>query len=274
MPLITKSPRREIATPSPRPALPLLLLAVLLAAPAAVAQETAAPAQQPPKWSWPERAENLKVLPADFPPQRLRAVMTGFSRSLGVRCSHCHMGEEGKPLATYDFASDANPKKAIARLMLEMLGDINKDLEKIETQGGRVNMWCHTCHRGRPRPATLDEELLSVFKAEGSAAGVARYRELRERFYGRGAYDFGERSLNSLGYRLLGDGDTEAAIAVFRLNAEQFPASGNAWDSLAEAYATKGQKELAAVFYRKSLELDPDNANALEKLRQLRGGEE
>ena len=112
------------------------------------------------EWSWPERAENLQVLPADFPPERLSAVMRGFTRALGVRCTYCHVGEEGQPLSTFDFASDDNPKKDIARTMLRMLGVINDTLATIDPSGPkRVNMWCHTCHRGRPRPTTLDEEL-------------------------------------------------------------------------------------------------------------------
>lgn len=48
-----------------------------------------------------------------------------------------------------------------------------------------------------------------------------------------GGYDFGERSLNTFAYELLGAGDHQGAIAVFRLNASEFPQSGNVWDSLA-----------------------------------------
>ena len=55
-------------------------------------------------------------------------------------------------------------------------------------------------------------------------------------------------------------------------NAEEFPLSGNVWDSLAEAYLTSGNKVLAEIYYRKALELDPQNANALEKLAKLREG--
>ena len=49
------------------------------------------------QWSWPEKPENLQVLPKDWPGQRLAPVMRGFSRTLGVRCSYCHVGEEGQP---------------------------------------------------------------------------------------------------------------------------------------------------------------------------------
>ena len=239
------------------------LLALALAAPAvATAQE----------WSWPERAENLKVLPADFPPERLSAVMRGFTRALGVRCTYCHVGEEGQPLSTFDFASDENPKKDIARTMLRMLGVINDTLATIDPSGPkRVNMWCHTCHRGRPRPTTLDEELAEIHAEEGIDATVAAYRELRERFYGRGAFDFGENSLNMFGYALLEEGRAQDAVEIFRLNVEHFPESANAWDSLGEGYLAAGDRTQAESAYAKSLELNPQNENAREKLSEIRG---
>lgn len=244
-------------------ALTLLLLLSLLEPVAVWAQE----------WSWPERAENLQVLPKDFPAERLRAVMLGFTRSLGVRCSYCHVGEEGQPLSSFDFVSDDNPKKDIARTMVRMLGVINDTLATIEPSGSRrVNMGCQTCHRGRPRPTSLQEDLREVYDEDGIEATIAAYGDLRNRFYGRGSYDFGEGSLNAFGYELLEAGDIHDAIAVFRLNTEQFPESANAWDSLAEGYLRAGDGERAVEYYEKSLELDPDNRNAKEKLREIRGG--
>jgi len=46
--------------------------------------------------------------------------------------SYCHVGEEEQPLSTYDFASDDNPKKDIARTMYNMLGAINDTLASID----------------------------------------------------------------------------------------------------------------------------------------------
>ena len=202
--------------------------------------------------------------------ERLRAPMTGFARALGVRCSHCHVGEPDAPLGSYDFASDANPNKERAREMLRMLGSINDHLDKIEPSGGeRVNMWCHTCHNGRPRPMRLSEELAESYESDGLQATLARYAELRERLYGRGAYDFGEAALNAFGYRVLGDDDTDGAIRVFELNAELFADSANVWDSLAEAHMKAGHDEQARQYYHRSLGLDPGNENAEKMLAEL-----
>lgn len=245
----------------------LIFVALLLAPPCGLSAQGA-------RWDWPEEAMNLKVLPAKTQPDRLRAVMRGFTSSLGVRCNYCHVGEEGKPLSTYDFPADTNPNKDRAREMMRMLGSIDGHLKKIQPSAAeRVEVRCQTCHQGRPRPTTLEEELLAAYRKDGKKAIVARYAELRERFYGRGGLDFGESSLNNLGYSLLESGnpaDLEAAVAVLQLNAEQFPKSGNAWDSLAEAYAKDGQDEIAEIYYAKSLEVEPRNEHALEALRDLR----
>ena len=250
-----------MSSPSRLSRLSLLLLAALARSSSATSQEA---------WTWPEKGKNLLVLPRDFPKERLAAVMKGFTRTLGVRCTYCHVGEEGKPLRTYDFVSDQNPNKQRAREMYLMLGDINGHLKKIEPSGDkRVNMWCGTCHQGRPRPMTLEEALGEAYRKDGVTAAVARYRELRERYYGRGAYDFGEGSLDAFGSELLEKGDHDGAIAVFRLNAQEFPQSGDVWESLAGGYLAAGQKSLAKIYYRKSLEVDPQNGDALEKLREL-----
>ncbi|MFQ5528823.1 MAG: c-type cytochrome [Gemmatimonadota bacterium] len=244
----------------------LKTMCTLMAATFLIIHATPVAAQQ---WSWPEEPENLEILTA----RQLRPVMRGFTRALGVRCSHCHVGEEGQPLSTYDFPSDEKLAKNTARTMLRLLGDINTRLDEVEPSGDqRVNMWCHTCHRGRPRPMTIEEELAETFRAEGAEAALARYDDLRERFYGRGAYDFGESGLNGLGYELLGAGELDLAVLVFQKNVEQFPESSNVYDSLGEAYMERGDAELAITNYEKSLELDPGNQNAEEKLRELRSG--
>lgn len=227
--------------------------------------------QDKDKWTWPEKPKNLQVFPKDWSGTRLQPVMTGFSGALGVRCAYCHKGEEGKPLNTYDFASDENPNKNRAREMLRMLGDINDHLKKIEPSGDkRVNVSCGTCHHGRPRPMTLEEELDEKYRNKGIKAALDDYAGLKKKFYGRAAYDFSENSLNGFGYILLEKKDTAGAIQVFKLNAEIFPESGNVWDSLAEAYLKTGDQKNAQLNYEKSLTLDPSNQNAKDILKKLK----
>jgi CubicO group peptidase (beta-lactamase class C family) len=101
----------------------------------------------------------------------------------------------------------------------------------------------------------------------GVDAAVARYRELKRT--NPDGYSFDERALNRLGYMLLRKDRNADAIAIFKLNVEEYPQSGNAYDSLAEAYAKDGQKQLAIANYRKCLEVDPKNQNAANKIKEL-----
>jgi len=71
-----------------------------------------------------------------------------------------------------------------------------------------------------------------------------------------------EEAINELGYAFLGRKQTDAAIAVFRLNTELYPRSGNTWDSLAETYLSTGDKELARQSYARALEVEPGYPNA------------
>lgn len=116
----------------------------------------------------------------------------------------------------------------------------------------------------QPRKSLVDE-LQSV--TGNGAAIVARYRELRRQKPDE--YDFREPELNTLGYSLLQRGRAADAIEVFKLNVELFPQSANTYDSLGEAYAIAGNKELALVNYRKSLELNPANTNARDAIQRL-----
>jgi len=87
--------------------------------------------------------------------------------------------------------------------------------------------------------------------------------------YGMPAAEIVESSINAMGYRLLENGEIEAAIKVFDLNAGTFPLSANAWDSLAEAIMAKGDHEMAIWYYRVSLKFDPESINAAQMIEQL-----
>jgi Flp pilus assembly protein TadD len=64
-------------------------------------------------------------------------------------------------------------------------------------------------------------------------------------------------------------GYNSEAIEVFKLNAEAFPQSFNAYDSLGEVYMKIGDTKNATNNYKKSLELNPDNNNAENILEKL-----
>jgi len=125
----------------------LLLAAGCVALLAAVA--TAQTPSAPPAPAAEPQFKNLQVFPKDITREQLTSNMKLFAQSLGVRCVHCHVGEEGKPLSTFDFASDAKAKKLTARAMLLMAHKLNKD-----EFDGEMKVTCFTCHRGSTKPLT------------------------------------------------------------------------------------------------------------------------
>ncbi len=175
----------------------------------------------------PDSLTNLQVLPKDIPMRQLVQTMAGFTRALGIRCSHCHMGEESQPLEAYDFASDEKLLKRKAREMIRMTQAINgqflPSLEQHVTPSLEVE--CFTCHRGAREPRTLQSALLAAYEAAGVDSLLAAYRGLRERYHGRAVFDFGEVPLVDVGGALNARGRAEDAERVFALNVDMNPGS-------------------------------------------------
>jgi dienelactone hydrolase/predicted negative regulator of RcsB-dependent stress response len=74
------------------------------------------------------------------------------------------------------------------------------------------------------------------------------------------------------GSDLMEENHLAEAIEVLKLDVQVFPSSWNGYDSLGEAYMKAGQKQLAIESYKKSLELNPGDDEAKEKLKELEGG--
>jgi len=78
-----------------------------------------------------------------------------------------------------------------------------------------------------------------------------------------------EEMINQAGYDLLNQGLVEVAIEMFKFNVKQFPNSYNAYDSLAEAFMSKGDYKLATENYEKSLAINPHNTGAIKNLAEM-----
>ena len=79
-----------------------------------------------------------------------------------------------------------------------------------------------------------------------------------------------ENNLNSLGYSFLSKDLINAAHDVLKVNTILYPESANVYDSYGEICKTMGKMKLAILNYTKSLELDPQNDNAKNMLKELR----
>lgn len=226
---------------------------------------------------WPDNPRNLKVL--DLKGSELGQLMREFTTALGVRCQYCHAGKAGvtldpMDLGTFDLASDANPMKETARTMIAMTRAINETyLARLDVAAAeRLKVSCITCHRGQTKPALLQDVLFDVIEQKGIDAAVARYRELRDQFYGRFSFDFGPGVLGSLGERLLAADKIEEAVRILALENEMNPdfAYGEYLSAIANEKA--GHPETAIAHMQRAVELAPEEqkpffSKALSRMR-------
>lgn len=82
-------------------------------------------------------------------------------------------------------------------------------------------------------------------------------------------WDFNEMDINTLGYEYLEKEKFDIAKAIFKLNMSEYPESGNVYDSYAEVLMESGDNEGAIEYYKKSVDIDPGNANGIAKLKEL-----
>ena len=97
--------------------------------------------------------KNLKILKKDISEQELDSVMRFFAVSLGEKCTFCHVRNEAAK--SFDYASDDNPNKSIARYMMRMTNKLNKKYFKDQEQNSTQTIQtvtCYTCHHGEAMP--------------------------------------------------------------------------------------------------------------------------
>jgi imidazolonepropionase-like amidohydrolase len=112
------------------------------------------------------------------------------------------------------------------------------------------------------------DRLAEAYGSGGTEAVLAEYRAMRDSNL-HNDYYYSTANLNVVAYDLLGAGKVDDAVRLFELNVADYPEDPNNYDSLAEAYMKRGDNQLAIQFYRKSLALDPSNANAVAMLKSL-----
>lgn len=119
-----------------------------------------------------------------------------------------------------------------------------------------------------PKPVA-SIELMKIIKSKNIDDGILYFNQVmqanKEAFNNTDL----ESSLNLIGYNYLSNGDMLAAIKIFQLNAEAFPQSTNAQDSLGEAYFKNKDFDNSLKHYKKALELDPKNKNAKKMIDEI-----
>jgi len=241
------------------------MLLAALSAPAALASQ--APGHFPP-----DSLINVKVIPKNTPVMQVVGIMLNFAGALGVRCQFCHVGQEGMPLGQFDFAKDEKRTKLTARQMMRMVEEINRRLDTLPEHAqmtSHVEGTCNTCHSGVSRPMSLEQLIQETAQTAGIDSATRAYRALRERYYGRAAYDFGEPTLNVAAFRLARAGKFAESFAILRLNEEQFPTSSNLATFRGNINLMKGDTAAAIAAFREAVKRDSTNGEAAGRLRQL-----
>ena len=240
---------------------PLLLLSALVLPAVSIAQ----PGHFPP-----DSLVNTRVFPHATPVVQVIGAMRNFTSDLGVRCQFCHVGEEGKPLDTFDFTSDDRRTKLVARQMMLMVQEINRRVDTLPGRAaGGLQVTCATCHRGVSRPAPLFAVLTDIGTASGADSAVRAYKALRSRYYGRAAYDFGESSLNTAAFRLGRAGKFDEAFAMLRLNEDFFPQSSGLSVFRGNINLMRGDTASAEAAFREAVRRDSTNEEAKGRLKAI-----
>jgi hypothetical protein len=144
-------------TSSLRSLLPIVCIA--LATTAFAQAPTTPPAGTPPAGQTRPRGPrpaptNLKALPKDTTGDQVIALMRNYEGALGVECEYCHA--RNPETKRNDFASDANPIKDKARLMIAMTQNINSQyVSQLKNPKAENPVTCGTCHRGVAHPTVF-----------------------------------------------------------------------------------------------------------------------
>lgn len=97
--------------------------------------------------------KNLQVLPKNITADSLDKIMDGFNASLKVDCKFCHVKD--KKADSLIFDKDDKSEKEIARKMMRMTMDINKNYFQFNEDVNAKQIQavtCYTCHKGQPIP--------------------------------------------------------------------------------------------------------------------------
>ena len=135
--------------------------------------------------------------------------------------------------------------------------------------GGIANAILALLHGEAPPPVrkSLARALTSEIRTSGLTKALKSYPEMKKDTV---RYVLSEAEMNSLGYRYMGAGRLDEAIAVLTLNVEAFPDSWNAYDSLGEAYMNAGKTDHAIKCYEMSVSMNPQNTGGMLMLEKLR----
>ena len=246
------------------PAIVAALLAIATASTASTLH-----AQAPGKWP-PDSLINVQVFAKNTPVVQVWGNMRNVAFGLGVTCTFCHVGREDAPLEQIDFASDEKRNKLVARQMMRMMQEANRRIDSIPARATpAVSVTCATCHRGVSRPVPLANIIADVATASGADSALRVYRTLRDRYYGRDAYDFSEPSLNTAAFRTARAGKHNDGFALLRFNEQLFPNTAALSIVRGNISLMRADTAAAEAAFREAIRRDSTSDEARGRLRDI-----
>jgi beta-lactamase regulating signal transducer with metallopeptidase domain len=126
-----------------------------------------------------------------------------------------------------------------------------------------AQMWENVCKAENSAACIVGTKM----KKHGVEAGLKAFQKMKQAEEGK--YVFKEKEFNSLGYAYLYVEMTDEAIAVLKLNVQEYPESWNCFDSLGEAYMVAKKYDKATEYYELAVNMNPESEHSKDQLKKL-----
>lgn len=116
----------------------------------------------------------------------------------------------------------------------------------------------------------MNQQSISAYDVETKSIDQTLI-EIKRQFYegALSAYNVSEEAINNFGYELIGKNRENDASKVLKLNTQLYPNAYNTFDSYGEILLKLGKKKKAKKAYKRSLQLNAQNENAIRVLKSL-----
>ncbi len=121
----------------------------------------------------------------------------------------------------------------------------------------------------RERERLMNLKSISSFSKENTMNQVVTLIKTEFKKGKQSEYDVTENAINNLGYELMNENKTLEALKIFELNTKLYPNGYNTYDSYGECLLKLSKTKKAIKAYKKSIELNPENENAVKVLSQI-----
>lgn len=195
--------------------------------------------------------------------------------------SHSYFSTLGVLFAERDLKQDKSDQKIMASYKIAttyslhfMNAYLKKDQNSLDfisntPQENNISETLISIESKKTKEQSVDfYTFLNIAKQQGYKNLFTLYKDLKRK---HPSLAIPEGNLNTLGLQLIFNPLTsKEGIAVYEFATMLYPNSANLYDSLAEGYAYLKDYKNAMLYFEKSLSLNPDNQNAIQRLKELR----